>query len=142
MFNRIRTGWVLTKQSLSVLKHDKELLLFPLMSGISLVVVSASFIVPFFISDSLRQTLQTDSSGRDFLVCTIVFLFYFINYFVIMFFNAALIGCARIRFEGGNPTLDDGFRTGIDRLPQIFGWALISATVGMILKILHKEQQY
>jgi len=136
MFARILSGWTLSKQSLVVLKADKELLLFPLMSGISLVVVSASFLVPLFVSDTIRQYFQTESSSRDILVCAMLFLFYFTNYFVIMFFNAGLIGCAIIRFGGRNPTLDDGFRTAMERLPQIFGWALVSATVGMILKVI------
>ena len=122
MFARILSGWTLSKQSLVVLKADKELLLFPLMSGISLVVVTASFLVPLFVSDPFRQYLQTETPNRDLLICAMLFLFYFANYFIIMFFNAGLIGCAMIRFSGGNPTLDDGFRTAMERLPQIFGW--------------------
>ena len=33
-----------------------------------------------------------------------LFAFYFCNYFVIVFFNAALVSCALIRFNGGEPT--------------------------------------
>jgi len=141
MFTRIGSGWALAKQSLAVLKADKELLLFPLISGISLVVVSASFLVPLFVSDPFRQYLQTETSSRDILVCAMLFLFYFINYFVIMFFNAGLIGCAMIRFRGGNPTLGDGFRTAMERLLHIFCWALVSATVGMLLKVIESSSE-
>ena len=39
-----------------------------------------------------------------------------------------------ILFSGGNPTLSDGLSAAIARLPQILGWALLTATVGMVLK--------
>ncbi len=75
------------------------------------------------------------------LVYAVLFLFYFVNYLVIVFFNAALISCAMIRFHGGEPTLGDGFRSASARLPQIVGWALVSATVGVILKIIESQSE-
>ena len=36
MFSRISNGWALSKQSFRVLMLDKELLLFPIMSGFAL----------------------------------------------------------------------------------------------------------
>ena len=62
------------------------------------------------------------------------FAFYLATSFVIVFFNTALVSCALIRFSGGNPTLSDGLSAAIARLPQILGWALLTATVGMVLK--------
>lgn len=141
MFERIIAGWELAKQSLAVLRSDKELLLFPLISGFSLLIVSVSFLLPFMTSESNRQMFLAENASQDPMVYVIIFLFYFINYFIIMFFNAALIGCAIIRFDGGNPTLSDGFRTSMDCLPQIISWALVSATVGMILKIIESRSE-
>src|SRR5690606_16616460 len=46
MFERIKTGWALAKQSFGVLRHDKELVVFPLLSGIACVLVLISFAVP------------------------------------------------------------------------------------------------
>ena len=48
----------------------------------------------------------------------ILFAYYFANYFVIIFFNSALIACAIIRFKGGNPNLKDGFSAAVSRLPR------------------------
>lgn len=141
MFERIRAGWSLTMQSMEVLKADKELLLFPLMSGISLVLVSASFLVPIFGNEEFIQSLENNPAAQEPVFYIGLFIFYFVNYFIIMFFNAALIGCAMIRFEGGNPTLADGFRTSMSCLPQIFGWALVSATVGVILRIIESRSE-
>src|SRR5262249_39867725 len=62
-------------------------------------------------------------------------------YFVIIFFNAALVSCALMRFNGVEPTLGDGLRAASLRLPQILLWALVSATVGMILKAIENSSE-
>jgi hypothetical protein len=66
----------------------------------------------------------------------VLFLFYVCNYFVVVFFNSAIVACATLRMSGGNPTLGDGFRAASSRLPVIAGWALVSATVGLILRVI------
>jgi len=71
-----------------------------------------------------------------------VLAFYFANYFVIVFFNSALVACAMIRFRGGNPTLGAGMRAARERLPQIAAWALLAASVGVILKMIENRVQF
>lgn len=44
MFRRWSNNWALTKASAQVLSADKELLIFPLMSALGLVLVSAALI--------------------------------------------------------------------------------------------------
>jgi hypothetical protein len=41
-----------------------------------------------------------------------------------------------IRLEGGDPTVSDGFRIASQRFGTVVGYALISATVGMVLRAL------
>ncbi len=48
MFNRIATGWELSKQSFRVLRSDKSLVLFPLFSGVACLLVLASFAAPLW----------------------------------------------------------------------------------------------
>ena len=55
---------------------------------------------------------------------------------MIVYTNVAIVGCATIRLEGGDPTLKDGFRIANQNLGAIFGWAIISAIVGMIIRAL------
>ena len=65
------------------------------------------------------------------------FFFYFCNYFVITFFNAAIVACAFLRMEGGGePSIGDGFREALARVPLIIGWAFLAATVGLVLRII------
>ena len=141
MFERLANGWELSKESFRVLKMDKELLLYPLMSGICCMLVMASFLVPAFLSEQFRVMIDNGESAENPLVWALTFLFYFLNYFVIVFFNSALVACAIIRFRGGDPTVADGFRAAGKRLPVIFGWALVSATVGLILKMIESRNE-
>lgn len=141
MFERISNGLKLAKQSYRVLMLDKELLVFPLLSGVACLIVLASFAIPLWNSDLLSGLEDNPQGKENILAYVVMFLFYFVNYFVILFFNAALIACAIIRFGGGDPTLGDGFRAAGARLPQIAAWALVSATVGMILKIIESRSE-
>lgn len=145
MFERISNGWQLAQQSWRVLMLDKELLIFPLISGIACMFVMASFAVPLWASgytDVLREGNQQGMGQTQEIVgYAILFAYYFVNYFVIIFFNSALIACAIIRFRGGNPTLGDGFSAAFSRFPQIAGWALVAATVGLILKIIESRSK-
>jgi hypothetical protein len=142
MFERISRGWQLTKQAMQILKLDKELLVFPLLSGIACILVLASFAVPLFLSGAL-DSIEGDpeNATQNVLMWLVLFAFYFVNYFIITFFNSALVGCAVIRLKGGDPTVADGFHSALPRLPQIASWALVAATVGVLLKVIESRSE-
>jgi len=138
---RIATGWALTKQSLKVLMLDKELLVFPLLSGIAAIVVTASFLVPVWTSGYLETLVQTEGESLDPAAYVLLFAFYFVNYFIMVFFNVAIVACAIKRLRGGDPTVGDGLRAAINLLPQILAWALLSATVGFVLRMIEERSK-
>jgi hypothetical protein len=129
----------LMSASWNVLRKDKEILLFPVLSGIALIFVMASFAVPLFMIGDFKQMA---ASGTDCEPWIALFLFYFSNYLVIIFFNTAIVACATIRMSGGDPVVSDGLRAASNRLPAIFGWAAISATVGMILRMIENRSSF
>ncbi|MEX0977727.1 MAG: DUF6159 family protein, partial [Pirellulales bacterium] len=139
MFDRISRGIELTKQSFAVLREEKTLLVFPLLSGLACLFVLASFALPLWATGYAQVVFDDGQFPQDPLAYVLLFLFYFVNYFVVIFFNSALISCAIIRFHGGDATLGDGMSAAISRLPQIVGWALVSATVGVILKAIESR---
>jgi len=141
MFTRISNGWALSKQSFHVLMLDKELLLFPIMSGISCLLVLASFALPLCNSKYADVIMNDQQAPQDPVAYIILFAFYFVNYFVMIFFNSALMSCAIIRLKGGNPGVGDGINSALSRLPQIAGWALVSATVGFIIKMIESRSE-
>lgn len=125
----------------NTLMLDKELLLFPIMSSLGLIVVMAGIFAPAFVFGdmmALQQNLQED--GPDLFqnpkVLAIMFLTYFCAYFVITFFNAGLLACSMIRFAGGDPTVMDGLRAATRNLPQILAWAFVCATIGVLIQFI------
>ncbi|TWU41000.1 hypothetical protein Poly41_18350 [Novipirellula artificiosorum] len=148
MFERFATGFSLARQSWDVLRTDKHLLLFPLLSGIGCLMVMASFAVPLLATGTVQNAVgagvgddQSSDPMQNPLYLAILFAFYFVNYFVIVFFNSALIACAVKRFYGADPTIREGLSAAMARLPQIAGWALVSATVGLILRVIESRSE-
>lgn len=133
MFDRVSRSWELAKASASVLRSDKELLVFPVLSGIAAMIVVATFLVPAF-------ALKVFEGGAGVGGFVLGFLFYLCQYFVIFFFNAALVAAAMIRLEGGDPTVADGLRAARERIGPILGYAAIAATVGMLLQAMKNKE--
>ena len=135
-------SWALMKASWEVLKKDKEILVFPILSGIMLVLVILSFIFPMILADSLFSLEQMTSEVEKVFNSVVIFLFYFIIYFVMIFFNSAIIACAIIRMNGGDPTVGDGLKAALSRLTYIAGWSLIAASVGLILRLIEERFEF
>ncbi|MCA9040397.1 MAG: hypothetical protein KDA65_08630 [Planctomycetaceae bacterium] len=141
-FSRIGNTWELMGASWDLLKKDKELLFFPVFSSICCLLVSATFLLPFYmINENLVPPAQEAPVQEQVIYYGVLFLFYVANYFVMTYFNAAVIGAAVKRMMGKNPTLGDGFKFANRRLPQIFGWAIVSATVGLILRLIEDRSE-
>jgi hypothetical protein len=134
--NKIARTWSLMSACWQVLRKDKALLVFPICSGISCLLVLASFALPLYFSGHWQPPSRGAETAQQIAYYGVLFLFYVCNYFVIIFFNAGIVACATMRLSGGNPTVGDGFRAAISRLPVIVGWAVISATVGVLLRII------
>ena len=141
MAGKFATSWSLVKASAAVLKSDRELLVFPLLSGLATLLVIASFALPFLAAGGLLHLREIAGTHGDLAAgdYAMLFLFYLCQYTVIFFFNTALVGAALMRLDGDNPTLGDGLRLACGRLPAILGYALIAATVGMLLRALEQR---
>jgi Family of unknown function (DUF6159) len=136
MFTRFSRSWELIKASGAVLRQDKELLLFPLFSAIATLIVAASFILPLIATGAFERSV---APGEETSYMVFLFLFYLVQYFIIFFFNSALVGAAMIRLDGGDPTVKDGLRIASSKIVQILGYAAIAATVGLILRIIEER---
>jgi hypothetical protein len=134
---RFARSWALAKASLDVLKSDKELLVFPLVSAVAVVLVAASFVLPAFGLGLFQRADGGDGVPMAFVAW--LFAFYLTQYFVMFFFNAALVGAAMMRLDGGDPTVRDGLRIAAGKWLPILGYAAIAATVGMLLRAIEQR---
>jgi hypothetical protein len=141
---RISAGWELAGSSWQVLRQNKQLVVFPILSGVGCLLVLLSFALPFIAHPQWLSFLDLKAARggqAPAWMYGLLFAYYFCNYFVIVFFNSALVSCALVSFHGGTPTVGDGLRAAISRLPQILAWALVSATVGLLLKALENAHE-
>jgi hypothetical protein len=110
-FNRLSSGYELARSSWQVLRQNNRLILFPVLSGIGCVLVLLGFAIPLLAAhppwlDFLDAKAQQGMQPPPWFYL-VLFAYYFCNYFVITYFNAALVSCAIISFNGGTPSLVD-----------------------------------
>src|SRR5438876_6405209 len=129
-FERLRIGWQLTKVSLGILRKEKGLIVLPFLS---LLLTGAAWLV-FLISIFFTAT-PTNPFGY-WLFYVGLAIVYYVTFFVSIYFNAAVMGAAMIRLNGGDPTISDGLKVANQNLKRIAGWALVSATVGLVLRAI------
>ena len=140
MAGKFARSWALMKASAAVLRSDKSLLVFPLLSGLCTLLVAASFLVPVAV-----MAIGGEHAGADFHErlsvgsYLLMFAFYLVQYFVIIFFQTALTGVALMHLRGEPTSVGAGFALARARLPQILGYALIAATVGLLLRMVQER---
>ena len=135
---RIKRSWTLLKASLEVLKLDKHLLIFPIISSVVMIFVTLTFLIPTLVGNFLDTVFDT---GMPIFGYVVLFLFYLVQYTVVYYNSTALVGATMIRLRGGNPTVKAGYKVARERFMPILGWALLSATVGLILNILSNNSK-
>ncbi|MDG0868174.1 DUF6159 family protein [Candidatus Lucifugimonas marina] len=138
MFATIGHTFELMKMSWGVLMKDKELLFFPLFTVVGLIAVIGIFFSIGNASGAITR-LETNTTSRgDQILYALAF---FSSYFVVIFFNAALVSAALERLRGGDPNVSSGLRHAFAHIHMIFIWALIAATVGLALQLLRANQK-
>ena len=137
MFQKLTNSWELVKESFRVLQADKELMVFPVVSSIGVVLVTLTFFFPLLLTGFFDTVTN---GGGQVVGILALFLYYIVQYTVIFFANTALVGAAMIRLRGGDPTVSDGLQIAASRFATILGYALIAATVGMLIRAISNHR--
>ncbi len=141
MFATIGRSWEFAKISYGIIWDFKQLLVFPVISMIASLLILATFAVPLFLTGTLEGWLEAETGMSNPIAYAVMFAFYFCSYFVMIFFNTALTACAMKVIAGETPSVGDGLRLASARLPQILGWTLVSALVGIILRAIESNEK-
>ncbi|HVE41092.1 MAG TPA: DUF6159 family protein [Planctomycetota bacterium] len=137
MFGSFSRSYQLVRASWAILRQDKEIIIFPILSGAISIVLAASFLVPLVL---FAQHDPADHRIRiDFWWYLFTFLFYLVSSFITIFFNVGVMHCASVRMSGSDPTIAEGFHGAISNVVPIIVWSLLSATVGVLLRILEQR---
>jgi hypothetical protein len=132
---RFARSWQMFKASWRVLRSRKELAVFPVLSGIAGLVVAVVFLTPAVF------TVDTGADGRGATPATYALLagFYLVSAYTAIFFNAALVSQANIALKGGDPSVGGGLRTAGSMAGRLLPWALLTATVSMVLRVVEER---
>jgi Family of unknown function (DUF6159) len=146
---RFKASKLIVQQSWAVLKQDKEIMWFPVMSSITTLIAIALMGALFFfvvMGASLQgfdsNQMAADSYGQqsnsvhDALGYVLLLVYYIVVFFIANFFQAGLLTIVQGRFTGQNLGLKDGMAAAKSHAGKIFLWSLLSATVGVILRAI------
>lgn len=129
-------SWSLFKSSLKLLSQDKSMMLFPVISSIASLLALIGIVLPFAFLTGIFSSIANEESISNVGFYAVLFIYYLITYFVVTFFNSALVSCVQTRLAGGDPTVGSGLRGAWSHVGKIFMWSLIAATVGLLLRII------
>jgi hypothetical protein len=138
MFERLDRSWRLYQASWRVLKEERQLLVLPLISVIAALAVCGAFALGalgLWAADGF-------SSARGHVPAmgyAMGFLFYVSMYFVMFFFNAALVGAALAHFDGRSTSVGSAMGMAGSKFGELLGYAVIAATVGMLLRFIQER---
>jgi hypothetical protein len=127
--DRFMRGFRLARSSLDVLRADTGLLLVPLLAFAAIAVVAGVY---------FGALLAAGLLGRHMSALLLVPL-YFVASFISIFSSAAVVATADLYLQGRSPTLGDGIHLASTRTAKLAGWALLTTTVGLLLRVLEER---
>lgn len=139
--SKLANSWRLFTVSWGVLRADKSLAAFPVLGGIASVVVAGASAGLIWLTSFEDTTTATGSTSTSFEPIGWVFvaLTYLALAFVVVYFQAALTAAADRSLREEHTTVRDGLREANARIGVIFGWAVVIATVNMILQAIEER---
>jgi hypothetical protein len=133
---RIKNSWELAKVSWSVLRSDKALAVFPFLSalaGLLVVGVVAGLTAATGVNGGGNGSLK--AMGYVFIVVGYIAMALVTTYFL-----AALVHAANEALEGRRADLADCFAAANQRLPRLLPWAIVQASVSMVIQALESQR--
>ena len=129
-------SWEIAKRSWAVLRADKTLAWFPVLSALgSLAVIAA--LGGLFLAAGIDDT----SSGTSLqpMGYVLIVIAYLALAMVQTYFLAGLVAGADRRLRGQDSTLRGALEIANSRLHRLLPWAVVTATVTMILQAIEER---
>jgi hypothetical protein len=139
---KFKASMILAKESWNLLKKDKEMMLFPVISVLLNLVCAVLICFAFFlvVLGGNPETLK-NANVSGAIEAAFLFVLYFVSFFITIFFQAGIIAIAHGRLNGQDLTFGDGINSANQHIKKIFIWSLIGATVGTILRMISERSK-
>lgn len=140
---RFKASRIIARESWNLLKKDKEIMIFPILSMIVSFLVIGVIGILFFLAilGGSVANLGQNSNQSYLIEVAFAFVMYFATVFVTLFFETGIITIVRARFQNQDLTFKDGLNNAFSKMGKIAKWAIVSATVGTILKLISDRSQ-
>lgn len=142
---KFKASKTIVMESWAVLKQDKNIMWFPVVSAISTVLAVIILGYLFFLVILGGHTAGFDPKNTEqfgnVVSYVMLFIFYLIVMFIVNFFEAGLFTVVQGRFSGQSLSFKDGINNAKKYIGKIFIWSLISATVGVILQLIANKSR-
>jgi hypothetical protein len=133
---RLQRSWYLGKLSWRVLRGDRTLAVFPVLTAVSALVVFIAF-------GGLIALTGIDDAGNESSLAPIGWVLLVVMYLVagvvVTFFQAALVCGANERLDGRDATVGGAIATAGHQLPAIATWAILQTTVSLVLQAIQER---
>lgn len=135
--DRISRGWALMKQSWTVLKSDRSLVVFPVLSTTFALIAVAAIWVPTAVISGIFTGEAINQNDPAYYIAAAATAY--VSTFIAVFFNVALAACAVRSLQGEDTTVGEGIGFALQRLGPIVGWTVVAATVGLLLRLVEER---
>ena len=133
---RFQTSWAIAKRSWAVLKSDKTLAWFPVLSALGSMIVVV-------VLGGLIALMGIDSSSTGDSLAPIGWVLIVVGYLALAmvqtYFLAALVAGADMRLRGNDSSVRAGLDIANSRLHRLLPWAIVTATVTMVLQAIEER---
>jgi Family of unknown function (DUF6159) len=134
--SRFQTSWEIAKRSWAVLRSDKTLAWFPVLSALGsllvIAVLGGLFAVAGIDNSSTGSTLHP-------IGWVLIVMAYLALATVQTYFLAGLVAGADQRLRGQDSSLRSALDVANSRLHRLLPWAVVTATVTMVLQALEER---
>jgi hypothetical protein len=118
---------------------EQGLLIFPVLSAVCTLIAAVVFAAPAAAILMSSSEAGIDEGSLETVHYVLLFGLYMVTAFVTLFFNTAMVAVAMERLQGRDPRVADGFRVAMANLPSILAFSAVSATVGVILRMVEER---
>ena len=133
--NAFSRSWMITKLTFGVINKDREMIWFAVLSTVFSTIFTVAMIFPTVVPSLLEEGFSSET--LEIYQYALLFVTYFGLAFIATFFNVCVVYTTKVRFEGGNATFDESLKFAFSKIGLIAQWSVISATVGLLLRLLH-----
>lgn len=128
---RFSRSWEITKLTFSIMMKEKELFVFPILSALFSIIFIIAMIFP-----SILLVLFKGNSVVWGAQIVLIFIIYFVLAFIAVFFNVCVVYTAANTFNKKGAYFWSTIKFALSRIHVIILWSIVSATVGLILRIV------